>query len=144
MAQSTNPGVFGSHFNYVENHPMCADSALEYKHVSIFRNFCCKHFSSRRIYVIPEWPAKKRLKIYGTVLSAPLGRSNCTLKWRTNQLVIRNTLGHIQSNYSTALSLSLSLSLSSGLSFSLFPLLRVIHNNAYTSILYRKRKVVQC
>ena len=39
MGQPTNPGAFGSHFNYLENQPMCADSALDFDvHVTVHRD----------------------------------------------------------------------------------------------------------
>jgi len=43
-AQSTNPGAFGSHFNYVENHPMCADSALDINMFQFFATFVANIF----------------------------------------------------------------------------------------------------
>jgi len=44
MAQSTNPGAFGSHFNYVENHPVCADSALYINMFQFFATFVANIF----------------------------------------------------------------------------------------------------
>jgi hypothetical protein len=53
MARRTNPGPFGSHFNYLENHPMCADSALDINMFQFFAAFVGNIFrSDEYIYVI--------------------------------------------------------------------------------------------
>jgi hypothetical protein len=103
MAQPTNLRAFGSHFNHLENHPMCADSALDINTFQFAQLLLETFFVLTNICNTREASKKTRVKTNGTVLSAPLGRSNCTLKWRTNQFVIRNTLG-LHSNYSTVLS----------------------------------------
>jgi len=46
MAQPTKPGAFGSHFNYLENHPMWAESALDINTFQFFATFVGNIFRS--------------------------------------------------------------------------------------------------
>jgi len=62
MAQPTKLRAFGSHFNNLENHPMCADSALDINTFQYAQLLLETFFVLTIIYVIPERPAKNACK----------------------------------------------------------------------------------